>query len=132
MLEQIRMLSNLETETDKLIQIILCGQPELKRRLDRPDLRQLKQRITVRYHISPLDYEDTGNYIRHRLTVAGGNGTVSFDTSAIRDVYRYAKGSPRMINAVCDNALLAGYVTHSRSIDSRCVKKAIQQLEGPK
>jgi general secretion pathway protein A len=131
-MEQVRLLSNLETDQQKLIQIVMCGQPELKKRLARPDLRQLRQRITVRYHIPPLTVEDTMMYIRHRLWVAGSDGRVIFDTSAIREVYKYAKGSPRLINAVCDNALLAGYVARTSRIDGKCIKKAIYQLEGPK
>ncbi|MBN1556847.1 MAG: AAA family ATPase [Lentisphaerae bacterium] len=129
-MEQIRLLSNLETDQNKLIQMVICGQPELKERLARPELRQLRQRITVRYHIEPLSREETAMYIKHRLWVAGSDGSVSFDASAVQQVYRFSKGCPRMINAVCDNALLAGYVAGSRRIDGRCVKRAVQQLEG--
>lgn len=129
-MEQVRLLSNLETDQHKLIQIVMCGQPELEKRLARPDLRQLRQRITVRYHIPPLTQEDTMMYIRHRLWVAGSDGRIVFDAGAIREVYKFAKGGPRLINAVCDNSLLAGYVARSNVIDARCVKKAIQQLEG--
>lgn len=128
-MEQVRLLSNLETDQQKLIQIVLCGQPELKRRLARPDLRQLRQRITVRYHLSPLTQEDTMIYIKHRLTVAG-SGDIFFDSSAIRTIYKYTKGSPRLINAVCNNTMLAGYVARTHIIDAKCVKKAIKQLEG--
>lgn len=130
LLEQIRLLSNLETDQQKLIQIVLCGQPELKQRLARPDLRQLRQRITVRYHITPLTFEDATMYIRHRLWVAGSNGDLFFDEGAVREVHRHSRGSPRLINAICDNALLAGYVTRTNRIDVRCIRKAIQQLEG--
>ncbi len=129
-MEQVRLLSNLETDQHKLIQIVLCGQPELKQRLARPDLRQLRQRITVRYHIPPLTEEQTMIYIRHRLWVAGNDGELYFEPSAVREVFRYAKGSPRLINAVCDNALLAGYVGETFKISGNCIKKAIQQLEG--
>lgn len=131
-MEQVRLLSNLETDQQKLIQIVLCGQPELKARLARPDLRQLRQRITVRYHIPPLTLEDTAMYIKHRLWVAGSDGSVVFDPSAVREIHKYSKGGPRLINAVSDNALLAGYVARLRVIDARCAEKAIQQLEGPK
>jgi general secretion pathway protein A len=130
-MEQIRLLSNLETDKHKLIQMVLCGQPELKERLARPDLRQLRQRITVRYHIPPLSLEDTAKYIQHRLTVAGCNNPNLFDKNAVREIYRYSHGCPRIINAVCDNALLAGYVLRQSIIDSHCVRKAIKQLEGP-
>jgi len=130
LMEQVRLLSNLETDQHKLIQIVLCGQPELEKRLARPDLRQLRQRITVRYNIPPLSEEDTMHYIRHRLAVAGPETRADFDRGAVREVFRYSSGIPRLINAVCDNALLAGYVFQSQQIDARCVKSAIQQLEG--
>jgi general secretion pathway protein A len=129
-MEQVRLLSNLETDQQKLIQIVLCGQPELKRRLDRPELRQLRQRITVRCHIPPLTLRDAALYIDHRLKVAGSDGRIVFVVPAVRDVHRYANGSPRLINAVCDNALLAGFVKRTWTIDSDCVRKAIHQLEG--
>lgn len=129
-MEQVRLLSNLETDQHKLIQIVLCGQPELNKRLARKDLRQLRQRITVRYNIPPLKEEDTMLYIRHRLMVAGPESRAEFDAGAVHEVHRYSKGIPRLINAVCDNALLAGYVFQSQQIDARCVKSAIQQLEG--
>ncbi len=131
LMEQVRLLSNLETDQHKLIQIILCGQPELKKRLSRPDLRQLKQRITVRYHIPPLTEQDTVMYIRHRLRVAGADGKLLFKPGAVREVYRYSRGSPRLINAICDVALLAGYTARTWEIDARCARKAIHQLEGP-
>ena len=129
-MEQVRLLSNLETDQQKLIQIVMCGQPELQKRLARPDLRQLRQRITVRYHLPPLTQQEAMMYIRHRLSVAGANGSLEFDAGAIREVYRYSKGSPRLINAVCDNALLAGYVDRVKVINGRCARKAIRQLEG--
>jgi len=131
-MEQVRLLSNLETDQQKLIQIVMCGQPELKERLARPDLRQLRQRITVRYYIPPLTLEGTAMYIRHRLWVAGSDGSLTFDADAVQEVYRYSKGGPRQINAVCDNALLAGYVARTWRIDTHCVRRAIVQLEGPR
>jgi len=129
-MEQVRLLSNLETDQHKLIQIVMCGQPELKKRLARPDLRQLRQRITVRYHLPPLTQQETAMYIRHRLAVAGSNGGLEFDTAAVREIYRHSKGSPRVINALCDNALLAGFVDRTRTITARCVRRAVRQLEG--
>lgn len=129
-MEQIRLLSNLETDQHKLIQIVLCGQPELKKRLNRPDLRQLRQRITVRYYLPPLTMAETEEYIHHRLRVAGPQSSVSFSASAVRAVNRYAKGCPRLINAVCDNALLAAYAYGEADVTANCVKKAIRQLEG--
>ncbi len=129
-MEQVRLLSNLETDQHKLIQIVLCGQPELKKRLNRPDLRQLRQRITVRYYLPTLTVEEAGGYIKHRLWVAGPESTASFSAGAVKAVHRYAQGCPRLINAVCDNALLAGYVSGAQTLASRDIKKAIRQLEG--
>jgi len=130
LMEQIRLLSNLETAQQKLIQIVLIGQPELEEKLKAPSLRQLRQRITVRYHLGPLDEDETAPYIAHRLATAGGNGRLAFDDRAVKLVYRYSEGIPRLINAVCDNALLAGYVAGSWTITGDCVKRAIRQLEG--
>jgi general secretion pathway protein A len=130
-MEQLRLISNLETDRTKLIQVVLCGQPELQLRLARPDLRQLRQRITIRYHIPPLTLEETGAYVAHRLRVAGADRQVAFAPVAVRRVHRYTRGIPRAINAVCDHALLAGYVDRKSVIDGTCVKKAIRQLEGP-
>ena len=129
-MEQVRLLSNLETDQHKLLQIVLCGQPELKERLARPDLRQLKQRITVRYALPPLNETETDRYIRHRLWVAGAVGTVDFSPASVRVVHKYAGGCPRLINAVCDNGLLAGYVDRTGRIEARHIKQAIRQLEG--
>ena len=128
-MEQVRLLSNLETDQHKLIQIVLCGQPELKARLARPDLRQLRQRITVRYHLPPLTVAETAAYIEHRLRVAGAQACV-FETSAVKRVHKYSSGCPRLINAVCDHAMLAGYVQRKTRIDTRCIVRAIEQLEG--
>jgi general secretion pathway protein A len=128
-LEQIRMLSNLETETDKLIQIILVGQPELGAILERAELRQLSQRITVRYHLRPMDFDDAGAYIRHRLDVAGCRDDELFSPRAIRKIYRFAKGFPRLINILCDRALLVGYTEDSRGISSAMVDTAISELQ---
>ncbi len=129
-MEQIRLLSNLETDQHKLIQIVLCGQPELKKRLSHPDLRQLRQRITVRYYLPPLSLTETETYINHRLRIAGPNSVVQFSSFAVKGVHRYANGCPRLINAVCDNALLAAYVYGEEQVSANCVKKAIRQLEG--
>lgn len=129
-MEQVRLLSNLETDQHKLIQIVLCGQPELKKRLNLPELRQLRQRITVRYYLPPLTLDETEEYISHRLRIAGPASQVSFSASAVKSVQRYAQGCPRLINAVCDNALLAAYVHGEQGVSASCVKKAIRQLEG--
>lgn len=130
-LEQIRLISNLETDTDKLIQIVLAGQPELKRLLERPELRQLAQRMTVRYHLLPLDREDTAAYVHHRILVAGGAANVAFSPAAIRTLYHYSQGSPRVINIACDRALLVAYTEEARSISGRIARQAIRELSGP-
>ncbi len=129
-LEQVRLLSNLETDQHKLLQIVLCGQPELKQRLAAPELRQLRQRITVRYHLLPLTEQEIGDYIRHRLQTAGWTGGELFCAEALRRIYEYSRGVPRLVNALCDITLLAGYVANARAIDGPCVEKAIRQLEG--
>lgn len=130
LMEQIRLLSNLETTHQKLIQIVLVGQPELEDKLKDVALRQLRQRITVRYHLGALDEEEVGAYIAHRLAMAGANKNVTFDSRAVHLAHRYSGGIPRLVNAVCDNALLAGYVAGTRCIDKGCMKRAITQLEG--
>jgi general secretion pathway protein A len=130
LLEQVRLLSNLETDQCKLLQIVLIGQPELREKLDQRRLRQLRQRITVRYHLKPLNRFETERYIHHRLRVAGADGRPSFSPWAIRRVHRYAQGVPRLINAVCDKALLYGYVNGTYELKSRAVGRAIRELEG--
>lgn len=130
LLEQVRLLSNLETDQRKLLQIVLIGQPELREKLNQKSLRQLRQRITVRYHLSPLDRFETERYITHRLRVAGADGRPYFSSWAIRRVHRYAGGVPRLINAVCDKALLYGYVNGTYALDGRAVGQAIRELEG--
>lgn len=126
-LEQIRLLSNLETETDKLIQIVLVGQPELATLLERPELRQLSQRITVRYHLRPMDFEDTAAYIEHRLMVAGGNKRL-FTSAAVRKIYRFSKGYPRLINILCDRGLLVAYAEDAREVSASAIATAISEL----
>jgi general secretion pathway protein A len=130
MLEQVRLLSNLETERQKLLQIVLMGQPELRDKLQKPALRQLYQRITIRYHLGPLDLYETAAYIQHRLAVAGANGTLIFDAGAVREIYDYAQGVPRLINAVCDKALLAGFVQQTTVINKKLVRIAAKELRG--
>ncbi|HET6418608.1 MAG TPA: AAA family ATPase [Geobacteraceae bacterium] len=127
-LEQIRLISNLETERDKLIQIILAGQPELEQLLERHELRQLNQRIAVRFRLSGMDFEDTVDYVNHRLSVAGGGNGVSFATAALGRVFRFSGGVPRLINLVCDRALLAGYARGQRQITSRLAAVAVKDL----
>ena len=130
LLEQVRLLSNLETDNRKLLQIVLLGQPELRDRLNHRGLRQLRQRITVRYHLQPLNRADVNQYIHHRLQVSGANGTPYFTQPALWRVFRYSQGIPRLVNAVCDKALLAGFVRQSKRIDFGMVGRAVRELEG--
>lgn len=130
LLEQVRLLSNLETDDRKLLQIVLMGQPELRDRLNDHRLRQLRQRITVRYHLAPLRRPEIGQYVHHRLSVSGTRTGPCFTPMALWRVYNYSKGTPRLINAVCDKCLLAGYVKKSDRIGYNLVGIAIKELEG--
>ncbi len=127
-LEQIRLLSNLETEREKLIQIVLIGQPELEQNLSRADMRQLRQRITVRWSLDPLGRKEIKDYLEHRLGVAGLRKPDLFQRRAVRAIYRASRGVPRLINALADRALLAGYSRGTRSIDARMVRAAAKEL----
>ena len=124
-LEEVRMLSNLETETEKLVQIIFLGQPELKKKLAMPSLEQLRQRIAVYFHLSPLDREDARAYILHRLHIASGSDQKFFTDEAIERVYKFSKGVPRVINQICDSALLTGYIAEVKLIDEEIIEEVI-------
>ena len=128
-LEQVRLLTNLETAKQKLLQIILIGQPELRDLLARTDLRQLAQRITARYHLEPLSREETSSYIEHRLKVAGALGEV-FDSGAKKEVFRLSQGVPRLINVICDRALLGAYASESRRVNARLIRLASAEVKG--
>jgi general secretion pathway protein A len=130
LLEQVRLLSNLETYDRKLLQIVLMGQPELRDRLEAHELRQLRQRITVRYHLPPLTRLEVGQYLQHRLAVSGAQGPPYFTPGAVWRIHRYSAGVPRLINAVADKCLLAGYVQQREQIDFKMVGRAIRELEG--
>jgi general secretion pathway protein A len=130
LLEQVRLLSNLETDQTKLLQIVLLGQPELRGKLEQRNLMQLRQRITVRYHLSPLSRDETEAYIQHRLRVAGADGRPIFTPWAVRKIYGYSRGVPRLINAVCDKTLLCGFVTGTDTLKAGHVRRAIRELEG--
>jgi len=130
-LEQIRLISNLETKNDKLIQIVLVGQSELKTLLEKSELRQLNQRIIVRYHLWPMDFSDTRDYIQHRLKVAGAGEYPRFQEKALKKIYRFSGGLPRLINAVCDRALLSGYTSESRVITTEMVQSAVRDIRNP-
>ncbi|MZH03742.1 MAG: AAA family ATPase, partial [Nitrospinae bacterium] len=129
-MEQLRILSNLETEKEKLLQIIFVGQLELNEKLKLPALKQLNQRISIRYKISPLNKDETKNYIAHRILVAGAASQVNFTESALNEIFKYSKGYPRLINLVCDRALLAGYNAQVDEVDRQYVREAIKSLLG--
>ena len=126
-LEQIRLLTNLETAQAKLLQIILIGQPELQTLLARNELRQLAQRITARYHLGELTREETHTYVTHRLRVSGGHADL-FTAGAIDEVYKLSAGVPRLINVICDRALLGAYVEDKRRVDRRTVRRAAREV----
>ena len=128
-LEEVRLLTNLETAKQKLLQIILIGQPELRDLLARNDLRQLAQRITGRYHLEPLSRDETAQYIEHRLKVAGALGEV-FDAGAKREVFRISQGVPRLVNVICDRALLGAYSSESRRVNRRMIRRAAAEVTG--
>jgi general secretion pathway protein A len=130
-LEQIRMLSNLETDNQKLIQIVLVGQPELEKTLARPDLAQLNDRVTVRFRLGSLNQADTTRYIHHRLTVAGRQGSARFDPKTYNQIWKLSDGVPRRINALCDRALLVAYAKGSHRITVNHVRQAHRELTGP-
>ncbi len=127
-LEQLRLISNLETENDKLVQIILAGQPELETILQRRELRQLDQRIAVRYRLKPMDKTETHRYIRHRMEIAGAAGGVAFSRLAICLIHMCSRGIPRMVNILCDRALLIAYGNESRKVSSTVVVQAAREL----
>jgi type II secretory pathway predicted ATPase ExeA len=124
------MLSNLETDSEKLFQIILVGQPELKDKINSPRLKQLKQRIAVRFHISALQKDEVEKYIYHRLTVAGSAGDIRFTDDAMDFIFKFTGGIPRTINMLCDKSLLAAYVLSTREIALSIVEKSAKELEG--
>jgi general secretion pathway protein A len=128
-LEQVRLLTNLETPTQKLLQIILIGQPELRELLDRTELRQLAQRITGRYHLEPLSPDETRGYVRHRLRVAGAVEEI-FTPSALTEVHRLAGGIPRVINVTCDRALLGAYTQETHKVTAALVRRAAGEVYG--
>jgi general secretion pathway protein A len=129
-LEEIRMLSNFETSKEKLLQIVFVGQSEFNKTVDLPELLQLRQRIQVRYHLSPLRQNEIRGYINHRLQVAGSDGTVKFTEDACAKIFEFSGGIPRLINAVCDVVLLIGYVNENRTFRLCDVQEAINELEG--
>ena len=128
-LELTRLLSNLETASQKLLQIVLVGQPELREKLARPKFRQLSQRITVWYHLGTMSSQETGEYLRYRLKIAGAGDELLFEPAAVQEIFQYSQGTPRLINAISDKALLAGYVYQTACIDAGIVQLAIRELK---
>ncbi len=130
LLEQVRLLTNLETPTQKLLQIVLLGQPELRETLARPALRQLAQRITARFHLAPLQSADTAAYLRHRIGIAGAS-VFPFDDGAVRRLHTLSGGVPRLLNVLGDRALLAGYVHGRARVDAKLVDEAAKEVLPP-
>jgi general secretion pathway protein A len=128
-LEQVRLLSNLETEKNKLLQIILVGQPELNRKLNLYELRQIKQRVMVRYHIGPLEKDEIKEYINHRLNIAGSADRIKFTDEALKVIADFSGGTPRLINIICDRALLAGFCAETYTIDLHIINHCLEELD---
>ncbi len=128
-LEEIRLLTNLETSTEKLLQIVLTGQPELEEKLKLPELRQLRQRITLRCHTAPLSLEETFGYIAERLRIAGANGEPVFSKESIQTVHMYSRGIPRVVNLLCEHALINAYVDSVRPVASNLVEEVAREFQ---
>jgi len=128
-LEEVRMLSNLETEKDKLIQIILLGQPQLKAKLQNPRLEQFKQRIALYYHLQALTLTETQEYIIHRIKLVSENGADYFTPEAVNLIHSYSGGIPRLVNLLCDSALLSGYVSDIRRINEQIIQEVIKERD---
>lgn len=128
-LEEVRMLSNLETEKEKLVQIILVGQPQLKEKLNNPKLEQFKQRIALYYHLAPLSRQETDEYVRHRIKLAGAGQVEVFTSDAIDMLYSHSGGVPRIINLLCDSALLSGYIYDSKQVTEKIIYEVVKERE---
>jgi general secretion pathway protein A len=130
LLQEVRLLTNLETAKHKLLHVILLGQPEFSKIMKQHLFRPLKQRINVRYHLRPLRFKETKEYILHRLKCAGSRNLSIFDNKAVKEIYGYSKGIPRLINIVCDNALLTGFSLEEKRIGKSIIRDVIGNLEG--
>jgi general secretion pathway protein A len=128
-LEEIRLLTNLETATEKLLQIVLSGQPELEQKLNQPGLRQLRQRITLRCRTYPLTLEETSGYIKERLHVAGGDGSAIFSPESVEAVHRYARGIPRVVNLLCEHALISAFVDQKRPVQVGTIDEVAREFD---
>jgi len=129
LLQEVRLMTNLETSKYKLLHVILLGQPELTQVLNKPEFRPLKQRITVRYDLRPLDIDETRQYISYRLKRAGSRNITVFTNSAVKEIYRYSGGIPRLINILCDNALLTGFSSDQKRLTSEIIKKTAREMD---
>jgi len=129
LLQEVRLLTNLETSKNKLLHVILLGQPELNKTLEEPQFRPLKQRIAVRYHLRSFNRKETGEYIIHRLKKAGTRNIAIFEKGAVDKIYKYSKGIPRLINIVCDNALLTGFSSEKSRIGKKIIRDVIRDLD---
>lgn len=128
-LEEIRLLTNLETSTEKLLQIVLTGQPELEQKLKMPELRQLRQRITLRCHTAPLSLEETFGYIAERLRIAGANGEPIFSKEAIETIHSFSRGIPRVVNLLCEHSLVNSYVDSLRPVPAHLVEEVAREFQ---
>jgi general secretion pathway protein A len=128
-LEEIRMMTNLETFTEKLLQIVLVGQPELEQKLKQPQLRQLRQRLTLRAKTHPLSLEETKAYVAQRLRIAGSNGQPIFDPEALVTIHRYSSGIPRVVNLICEHCLVSAFVDQQKMISSRVVEAVARDFD---
>lgn len=128
-LEQLRILSNLETDKEKLLQILLVGQMDLQALLRTPELRQLDQRISIRYELRPLSRDETAGYINHRLTIAGASGSVTFLPNAIDQIYKYSGGIPRLVNLICDRSLFGAFAARAGQVNREIVSRAVETLD---
>jgi general secretion pathway protein A len=129
MLEEIRLLTNLETTTEKLLQIVLAGQPELDSKLNQPELRQLRQRITLHARTYPLTLEDTRAYIQERLRIAGADGQEIFTSDAMAIIHRFARGIPRVTNLLCEHSLINAFVDHRRPVPAEIVEQVVRDFD---
>jgi general secretion pathway protein A len=129
LLEEVRLLANLETSTEKLLPIVLSGQPELADRLNQQSLRQLKQRVSLRCELGPLDEKETAEYVAGRIRIAGGNSVLVFTRQAVERIYRHSTGIPRLISVICDNALISGFAADRRPVDSEIVADVCRDFD---
>jgi general secretion pathway protein A len=131
LLEEVRLLANMETVSDKLLPLVLAGQPELADRLNKPSLRQLKQRVALRCHLEALDARETGDYIAGRIRVAGGNQAIVFTRQAVDAVFEHSGGIPRLISVICDNALISGFAADRRPVSRDIVEDVCRDFDLP-